>query len=202
MASVPRFERGGNDFTPPPDPDVRWCGDLTEIPTGEGKLYLLAVILDLHSRRCIGFATDTHHDAALARAALCMAIAIRGGSVAGWCSRVGEVVECAVWALVGLEVAGVRSVTSHLRSVSPARATCTARMRCTAAGRKPGTPIATRMTRAAMLRVTAAGPLTPAAEVAGDLCPARERVPERPPLRSPLGWMPARPAIGVLEPVH
>ena len=25
------------DFTPPARPDVRWCGDLTEIPTDEGK---------------------------------------------------------------------------------------------------------------------------------------------------------------------
>jgi hypothetical protein len=31
------------DFAPPPRPDVRWCGDLTEIPTGEGKFYLAAV---------------------------------------------------------------------------------------------------------------------------------------------------------------
>ena len=29
------------DFTPPSRPDVRWCGDLTEIPTDEGKLQLL-----------------------------------------------------------------------------------------------------------------------------------------------------------------
>jgi putative transposase len=28
------------DFTPPSEPDVRWCGDLTEIPTDEGKLHL------------------------------------------------------------------------------------------------------------------------------------------------------------------
>jgi putative transposase len=31
------------DFTPPQRPDVRWCGDLTEIPTDEGKLQLAAV---------------------------------------------------------------------------------------------------------------------------------------------------------------
>jgi putative transposase len=70
------------DFTPPPQPNMRWCGDLTEIPTGEGKLYL-ATVLDLHSRRCVGFALGAHHDAELARAALCVAIAIRGGDVAG-----------------------------------------------------------------------------------------------------------------------
>ena len=56
--------------------------DLTEIPTGEGTLYL-ASILDLHSRRCVGFALGVHHDADLAAAALCVAIAVRGGDVAG-----------------------------------------------------------------------------------------------------------------------
>jgi transposase InsO family protein len=72
----------GRDFSPPARPDVRWCGDLTEIPTDEGVLYL-ASILDLHSRRCVGFALGEHHDAELARAALCVAIAVRGGAVAG-----------------------------------------------------------------------------------------------------------------------
>jgi putative transposase len=70
------------DFSPPARPDVRWCGDLTEIPTDEGRLQLAAV-LDLHSRRCVGFAMGIHHDAELARAALCVAIAVRGGVVAG-----------------------------------------------------------------------------------------------------------------------
>jgi putative transposase len=70
------------DFTPPQQPNVRWCGDLKEIPTDEGKLDLAAV-LDLHSRRCLGFAMGAHHDAELAKAALCMAIAVRGGQVAG-----------------------------------------------------------------------------------------------------------------------
>ena len=62
--------------------DQRWCGDLTEIPTDEGRLYL-ATVLDLASRRLPGFALGEHHDASLARAALCMAAAVRGGSVAG-----------------------------------------------------------------------------------------------------------------------
>lgn len=62
--------------------DQRWCGDLTEIPTGEGKLYL-ATVLDLGSRRLPGFAIGEHHDSALAKAALCMAAAVRGGDVSG-----------------------------------------------------------------------------------------------------------------------
>ena len=62
--------------------DQRWCGDLTEIPTDEGKLYL-ATVLDLGSRRLPGFALSDHHDSAVAKAALCMAAAVRGGDVAG-----------------------------------------------------------------------------------------------------------------------
>ncbi|MFT7602208.1 MAG: putative transposase, partial [Acidimicrobiales bacterium] len=41
----------------------------TEIPTGEGKLYL-ATVLDLGSRRPPGFAMSEHHDSAVAKAAL------------------------------------------------------------------------------------------------------------------------------------
>jgi transposase InsO family protein len=62
--------------------DERWCGDLTEISTEEGKLYL-ATVLDLASRRLPGFAIGEHHDSPLARAALCMAAATRGGDVDG-----------------------------------------------------------------------------------------------------------------------
>ena len=64
------------------DINQKWCGDLTEIPTDEGKLYL-ATVEDLASRRLPGFALGEHHDAALAKAALCMAAAARGGDVAG-----------------------------------------------------------------------------------------------------------------------
>jgi transposase InsO family protein len=62
--------------------DQRWCGDLTEIPTDGGKLYL-ATVLDLASRRLPGFAMSDHHDSAVAKAALCMAAAVRGGDVEG-----------------------------------------------------------------------------------------------------------------------
>lgn len=58
--------------------NVKWYGDGTEIPTDEGKLYLDSV-LDMGSRRIVGFALGAHHDAALATAALQMAVAVRGG---------------------------------------------------------------------------------------------------------------------------
>ena len=60
----------------------RWFGDGTEILTGEGKLYL-ASVLDICSRRIVGFSLSEHHDAELAYAALAMAVAVRGGDVAG-----------------------------------------------------------------------------------------------------------------------
>jgi putative transposase len=60
----------------------KWYGDGTEIPTGEGKLQLDSV-LDMGSRRIVGFALGEHHDAELAYGALAMAVAVRGGSVPG-----------------------------------------------------------------------------------------------------------------------
>ena len=60
----------------------RWYGDGTEIVTGQGKLYLDSV-LDMGSRRIVGFALGAHHDAALAYGALAMAVAVRGGAVPG-----------------------------------------------------------------------------------------------------------------------
>jgi putative transposase len=63
-------------------PDEKWCGDLTEIPTDEGKLYL-AIVIDLAARRIPGFALGEHHDAELASGALKMAAAVRGGDVDG-----------------------------------------------------------------------------------------------------------------------
>lgn len=62
--------------------NVSWCGDLTEIVTWEGKLYL-ATVIDLWSRRLLGFAIAEHCKASLVCDALKMAIAVRGGQVAG-----------------------------------------------------------------------------------------------------------------------
>ena len=56
----------------------KWYGDGTEIVTDEGKLFL-DIVLDMASRRVVGFALGEHHDAELAYAALAMAVAVRGG---------------------------------------------------------------------------------------------------------------------------
>ena len=64
-------------------PNCRWVGDITEIPTDHGKLYL-ATVIDLYSRRLLGAATGLHPDAQLACAAITMAVATRGGKAAIW----------------------------------------------------------------------------------------------------------------------
>ncbi len=60
-------------------PNCRWVGDMTEIPTAAGKLYL-ATVIDLFSRRLLGAATGLHPDAELACEAIKMAVAARGGA--------------------------------------------------------------------------------------------------------------------------
>jgi putative transposase len=74
-------DRVGRKFGAPA-PDVLWCGDMTEIVTDQGKLYL-ATVIDLFSRRLLGYAMSEHHDAALIVASLNMAAATRGGTVDG-----------------------------------------------------------------------------------------------------------------------
>ena len=57
-------------------PDTRWTADITYIWTGQGWLYL-AVILDLFSRRIVGWAMDHTIERSLVLSALDMAIASR-----------------------------------------------------------------------------------------------------------------------------
>ena len=59
-------------------PNLKWCGDITEIPTGEGKLYL-ATVIDLYSRRLLAAATSLRCDAELCKQAIKIAVAVRGG---------------------------------------------------------------------------------------------------------------------------
>jgi putative transposase len=63
------------DFTAP-RPDQLWLTDLTEHPTGEGKLYLCAV-KDACSNRIVGYSMSERMTAALAVAALRNAIVLR-----------------------------------------------------------------------------------------------------------------------------
>ena len=58
-------------------PNTAWASDITYIPTAEGWLFL-AVVLDLYSRRVVGWAMDDTIGARVAVRALEMALAQRG----------------------------------------------------------------------------------------------------------------------------
>jgi putative transposase len=63
-AHAPKFENlTRRDFNPPAA-NVTWCGDITEIRTWEGTLYL-ATVIDLYSRRLVGWAIADHRRASL-----------------------------------------------------------------------------------------------------------------------------------------
>lgn len=63
------------DFTAE-TPDSKWVADITYVPTEEGWLFLAAV-LDLYSRRIVGWAMDARMQAPLVLRALDMALANR-----------------------------------------------------------------------------------------------------------------------------
>lgn len=58
------------------DPDRLWVTDITEHPTREGKLYC-CVVLDVFSRRVVGWSIDSHQETALVTNAVGMALSNR-----------------------------------------------------------------------------------------------------------------------------
>lgn len=56
-----------------PEPNRYWVGDITYVPTKEGWLYL-ATVIDLYSRKVIGWSMDSRMKAELVNSALLMAI--------------------------------------------------------------------------------------------------------------------------------
>jgi len=57
-------------------PNQKWVADITYIPTSQGWLYLAAV-MDLYSRRIVGWAMNKHIDSALVISAMNMALSQR-----------------------------------------------------------------------------------------------------------------------------
>ena len=78
----------GRDFTAD-QPNQKWAGDVSYVWTREGWLYL-AVILDLHSRRVIGWALSNRMKRDLAIRALNMAIAFRSPPTAASIIQIAE----------------------------------------------------------------------------------------------------------------
>jgi len=69
----------GRDFNPT-EPNRTWVGDITYLRTAEGWLFL-ATVIDLFSRRVIGWSVANHMRTELVVDALKMAVATRGGAV-------------------------------------------------------------------------------------------------------------------------
>jgi putative transposase len=79
-----RWRRGRPDTAPapdlghpnfnPPGPDRLWAADVTQFRTAEGWLHLAAVVIDLWSRRVVGWAMGPTVNAELVTDALVMAV--------------------------------------------------------------------------------------------------------------------------------
>jgi len=79
--SMPVFENHLDRQFMPNHLDERWCGDITYIPTKEGWLYL-ATVIDLCSRKIIGWAMNARMTSELVSGALLMALNRRGKTLA------------------------------------------------------------------------------------------------------------------------
>jgi putative transposase len=79
--AAPAPDLVARDFNPTA-PNVTWAGDITYVRTWEGWLFC-ATVIDLYSRRVIGWALADHLRASLVGDALEMAVARRGGHVDG-----------------------------------------------------------------------------------------------------------------------
>ncbi len=79
--AVPAADLLGGDFTAD-QPNVKWCGDITYLRVGRSWMFL-ATVIDLYSRRLIGYSMAEHMRADLVVDALRHAVAARGGQVDG-----------------------------------------------------------------------------------------------------------------------
>jgi putative transposase len=80
-AAAPAPDLLDRDFTATA-PNQKWVADVTYVPTVMGWLYL-AVVLDVFSRRIVGWSIDTSRKTRLVCDAVAMAVTNRGGTVAG-----------------------------------------------------------------------------------------------------------------------
>ena len=77
-ADVPVPDLFGRDFTAP-EPGVKYMGDITYLPVGDGRFLYLATVLDCFSRRVVGYSIADHMRTELVADALRMARDVRGG---------------------------------------------------------------------------------------------------------------------------
>lgn len=77
-SATPVADLFGRDFTAPA-PDLKYMGDITYLPTGDGEFLYLATVLDCFSRRVVGWSIATHMRTELVSDALRAARRTRGG---------------------------------------------------------------------------------------------------------------------------
>jgi transposase InsO family protein len=76
-SNVPVADLFGRDFTAP-RPGVKYMGDITYLPVGDGRFLYLATVLDCFSRRVVGYSIADHMRTELVADALRMARDVRG----------------------------------------------------------------------------------------------------------------------------
>jgi transposase InsO family protein len=81
LTAAPVADLIGRDFTAAA-PDQRWCGDITYLRVGGGWLFL-ATVIDIATRRLVGWSINTRMRTDLVIDALEAAVAARGGRVDG-----------------------------------------------------------------------------------------------------------------------
>ena len=77
---------GRTASSPPTAPNRLWLTDITEHPTGEGKLYLCA-IKDVYSSRIVGYSIDSRMKASAGRRRRCATPSRCAARPAPWCTR-------------------------------------------------------------------------------------------------------------------
>lgn len=72
----------GRDFTAS-QPNRKYVGDITYLPVGDGQFLYLATVLDLYSKRLVGWSIADHMRTELVADALTAAAGTRGGNLRG-----------------------------------------------------------------------------------------------------------------------
>jgi len=80
--AVPVPDLIGRDFTAA-QPNQKYVGDITYLSVGDGQFLYLAPVLDLHSKRLVGWSIADHMRTELVADALTAAAGIRGGDLRG-----------------------------------------------------------------------------------------------------------------------
>jgi transposase InsO family protein len=76
-SATPVADLFGRDFTAP-EPGLKYMGDITYLPVGDGRFLYLATVLDCFSRRVVGYSIADHMRTELVADALRMARDVRG----------------------------------------------------------------------------------------------------------------------------